>query len=97
MEELSLTSGGWRIHVKIQLLELSQDQKLEEVLDYSDSLTIFKEGSVVEEDDTEDDSNDFFVIIMSKDKEDPIFLLPSAVSKLDLKKLASQQRIAVFR
>ena len=82
--------------IKNQLLDLQEDQNLADVLDYYDDLTVFKQKRPVEQKNDDDEDNDFFVVIQSSLTKRPIFLPPAIVSKLDLRKLAHKERIAVF-
>ena len=79
--------------IKNQLLDLQEDQNLADVLDDYDDLTVFKQKEKKNDDEKD---NDFFVVIQSSLTKRPIFLLPAIVSKLDLRKLAYKERIAVF-
>ena len=80
------------------MLELKDDQKLEDVMEDDDNLTIFKQT----EDDVDEgnaEAKDIFVVILSSTTStmNPIFLRPREASKLNLRKLSYKQRIAVFR
>lgn len=80
------------------MLELKDDQKLEDVMEDDDTLTIFKQT----EDDVDEgnaEAKDIFVVILSSTTStmNPIFLRPREASKLNLRKLSYKQRIAVFR
>ena len=79
--------------IKNQLLDLQEDQNLADVLDDYDDLTVFKQKEKKNDDEKD---NDFFVVIQSSITKRPIFLPPAIVSKLDLRKLAYKERIAVF-
>ena len=79
--------------IKNQLLDLQEDQNLADVLDDYDDLTVFKQKEKKNDDEKD---NDFFVVIQSSLTKRPIFLPPAIVSKLDLRKLAYKERIAVF-
>ena len=82
--------------IKNQLLDLQEDQNLADVLDYYDDLTVFKQKEKKKKKNDVDENNDFFVVILSSLTKRPIFFPPAIVSKLDLRKLAYKERIAVF-
>ena len=79
-----------------QLLDLQEDQNLADVLDDYDDLTVFKQKEKKEKKNDDEKDNHFFVVIQSSLTKRPIFLPPAIVSKLDLRKLAYKERIAVF-
>ena len=93
-EKLSELYPGSQIDLRVQFLELTEDQKLADILDEEDILTVFKKDSAEKEEITE---KDFFVVMVSEVTRKRVFLWPAVLSGLDLTKLAHNKIITVFR
>ena len=96
-EKLSELYPGSQIDLRVQFLELTEDQKLADILDEEDILTVFKKVSTEKEETTNYTDNDFFVVIVSQVTRKRVFLPPAVLSGLDLTKLALNKIITVFR
>ena len=94
-EKLSELYPGSQIDLRVQFLELTEDQKLADILDEEDILTVFKKAE--KEEVTPDSDKDFFVVIVSQVTRKRVFLPPAVLSGLDLTKLAHNKIITVFR
>ena len=95
-EKLSELYPGSQIDLTVQFLELTEDQKLADILDEEDILTVFKKARPDKEEITPADT-DFFVVIVSQVTRKRVFLPPAVLSGLDLTKLALNKIITVFR
>ena len=95
-EKLSELYPGSQIDLRVQFLELTEDQKLADILDEEDILTVFKKARTEKEEVTPADT-DFFVVIVSQVTRKRVFLPPAVLSWLDLTKLALNKTITVFR
>ena len=95
-EKLSELYPGSQIDLRVQFLELTEDQKLADILDEEDILTVFKKARPDKEEITPADT-DFFVVIVSQVTRKRVFLPPAVLSGLDLTKLALNKIITVFR
>ena len=95
-EKLSELYPGSQIDLRVQFLELTEDQKLADILDEEDILTVFKKART-EKEVTNDSAKDFFVVIVSQVTRKRVFLPPAVLSGLDLTKLALNKIITVFR
>ena len=95
-EKLSELYPGSQIDLRVQFLELTEDQKLADILDDEDILTVFKKAKTDKEEVTPADT-DFFVVIVSQVTRKRVFLPPAVLSGLDLTKLALNKIITVFR
>ena len=87
-EKLSELYPGSRIDLRVQFLELTEDQKLADILDEEDILTVFKKTRNEREETTKDPEKDFFVVMVSEGTRKRVFLWPAVLSGLDLTKLA---------
>ena len=97
-EKLSEIYPGSQIDLRVQFLELTEDQKLADILDEEDILTVFKKTiSTEKEETTRDTEKDFFVVMVSEVTRKRVFLWPAVLSGLDLTKLAHNKIITVFR
>ena len=96
-EKLSELYPGSQIDLRVQFLELTEDQKLADILDEEDILTVFKKTITEKEEVTPDSDKDFFVVIVSQVTRKRVFLPPAVLSGLDLTKLALNKIITVFR
>ena len=96
-EKLSELYPGSQIDLRVQFLELTEDQKLVDILDEEDILTVFKKDSTEKEEITKDTEKDFFVVMVSEVTRKRVFLWPAVLSGLDLTKLAHNKIITVFR
>ena len=96
-EKLSELYPGSQIDLRVQFLELTEDQKLADILDDEDILTVFKKARTEKEEITSDSDKDFFVVIVSQVTRKRVFLPPAVLSGLDLTKLALNKIITVFR
>ena len=96
-EKLSELYPGSQIDLRVQFLELTEDQKLADILDDEDILTVFKKAKTEKEEVTNDSAKDFFVVIVSHVTRKRVFLPPAVLSGLDLTKLALNKIITVFR
>ena len=94
-EKLSELYPGSQIDLRVQFLELTEDQKLADILDEEDILTVFKKARPDKEEITPADT-DFFVVIVSQVTRKRVFLPPAVLSGLDLTKLALNKIITVF-
>ena len=83
--------------MRVQFLELTEDQKLADILDEEDILTVFKKTITEKVEVTTDSDKDFFVVIVSQVTRKRVFLPPAVLSGLDLTKLALNKIITVFR
>ena len=95
-EKLSELYPGSQIDLRVQFLELTEDQKLADILDEEDILTVFKKTGTEKEDITNTEK-DFFVVMVSEVTRKRVFLWPAVLSGLDLTKLAHNKIITVFR
>ena len=96
-EKLSELYPGSQIDLRVQFLELTEDQKLVDILDEEDILTVFKKTSTEKEEITKNTEKDFFVVMVSEVTRRRVFLWPAVLSGLDLTKLADNKIITVFR
>ena len=96
-EKLSELYPGSQFDLRVQFLELTEDQKLADILDEEDILTVFKKARTEKEEVTPDSAKDFFVVIVSQVTRKRVFLPPAVLSGLDLTKLALNKIITVFR
>ena len=96
-EKLSELYPGSQIDLRVQFLELTEDQELTDILDEEDIVTVFKKARTEKEEVTPDSGNDFFVVIVSQVTRKRVFLPPAVLSGLDLTKLALNKIITVFR
>ena len=96
-EKLSELYPGSQIDLRVQFLELTEDQKLADILDEEDILTVFKKTRTEREEITNDTEKDFFVVMVSEVTRKRVFLWPAVLSGLDLTKLAHNKIITVFR
>ena len=96
-EKLSELYPGSQIDLRVQFLELTEDQKLADILDEEDILTVFKKTRTEREEITKDTEKDFFVVMVSEVTRKRVFLWPAVLSGLDLTKLAHNKIITVFR
>ena len=96
-EKLSELYPGSRIDLRVQFMELTEDQKLADILDEEDILTVFKKDRTEREEITKDTEKDFFVVMVSEVTRKRVFLWPAVLSGLDLTKLAHNKIITVFR
>ena len=96
-EKLSELYPGSRIDLRVQFLELTEDQKLADILDEEDILTVFKNTRTEREEITNYTEKDFFVVMVSELTRKRVFLWPAVLSGLDLAKLAHNKIITVFR
>ena len=96
-EKLSELYPGSQIVLRVQFLEPTEDQKLADILDEEDILTVFKKTSTEKEEMTKDTEKDFFVVMVSEVTRKRVFLWPAVLSGLDLTKLAHNKIITVFR
>ena len=95
-EKLSELYPGSQVDLRVQFLELTEDQKLADILDEEDILTVFKKARTEKEEVTPADT-DFFVVIVSQVTRKRVFLPPAVLCGLDLTKLALNKIITVFR
>ena len=86
---------GYFIRLRNQLLKLSDEQTIADIMDAEDVLTAFIQKEEMKEE--EEDSEDFFVVIQNPLSKRRLFLTPGDLSKLDLHKLPYSQQIAVCR
>ena len=96
-EKLSELYPGSQIDLRVQFLELTEDQQLADILDEEDILTVFKKNSIEREETTNETENNFFVVMVSEVTRKRVFLWPAVLSGLDLTKLAHNKIITVFR
>ena len=96
-EKLSELYPGSQFDLRVQFLELTEDQELADILDEEDILTVFMKARSEKEEVTPDSAKDFFVVIVSQVTRKRVFLLPAVLSGLDLPKLALNNIITVFR
>ena len=96
-EKLSELYPGSQIDLRVQFLELTEDQKLADILDEEDILTVFKKTITEKEEVTPGSDKDFFVVLVSQVTRKRVFLPPAVLSGLDLTKLALNKIITVFR
>ena len=96
-EKLSELYPGSQIDLRVQFLELTEDQNLADILDEEDILTVFKKARTEREETTKDTEKDFFVVMVSEVTWKRVFLWPAVLSGLDLTKLAHNKIITVFR
>ena len=96
-KKLSELYPGSQIDLRVQFLELTEDQKLADILDEEDILTVFKKARTEREEITNDTEKNFFVVMVSEVTRKRVFLWPAVLSGLDLTKLAHNKIITVFR
>ena len=96
-EKLSELYPGSQIDLRVQFLELTEDQKLADILDEEDILTVFKKTKTERGEITTGIEKDFFVVMVSEVTRKRVFLWPAVLSGLDLTKLAHNKIITVFR
>ena len=96
-EKLLELYPGSQIDLRVQFLEPTEDQKLADILDEEDILTVFKKTSSEKEKITKDAEKNFFVVMVSEVTRKRVFLWPAVLSGLDLTKLAHNKIITVFR
>ena len=94
-EKLSASYPRSKIVIRNHLLELREDQKIAEVIEEGDTLTVFERRS--EADDDINEADDFFVVILSSVTKELVFLRPGEAAQLQLQEVAHNQIISVFR
>ena len=94
-EKLSVSSPGSEIAIRNHLLELKEDSKLTDIAEQGDTLTAFKRRS--EADDDIEEADDFLVVILSSVTKELVFLKPGEAAQLQLKEVALNQIVSVFR